>query len=114
MSATMINRSELERIKASILPSIEDNSRIERRKELKKKSEDRLKNWPNTLEALRLKKESFLKDREAEEEAKRQEIDREVCVKYSSWLPRGFNLCCELTGSGDTAESSSGGHSQSE
>jgi hypothetical protein len=96
MSATMINRSELERIKASILPSIEDNSRIERRKELKKKSEDRLKNWPNTLEALRLKKESFLKDREAEEEAKRQEIDREVCVKYSSWLPRGFNCAVNL------------------
>ena len=80
----MLSRKELERIKASILPSVEDNSKLERKKELKKKSEDRLKNWPNTLEALRLKKESFLKDREAEEEAKRQEIDREVknCIGF--------------------------------
>lgn len=77
---TIMSRAELERIKASILPSIEDNSKIERKKELKKKSEDRLKNWPNTLEALRLKKESFLKDREAEEELRRQEIDREVAL----------------------------------
>ena len=81
--SNIINRSELERIKASILPSIEDNSKIERKRELKKKSEDRLKNWPNTLEALRLKKESFMKDREAEEEAKRQEVDREVSLSTS-------------------------------
>lgn len=75
---TIMSKAELERIRASILPSIEDNSKIERKKALKKKSEDRLKNWPNTLEALRLKKESFLKDREAEEELRRQELDREV------------------------------------
>lgn len=89
--SNLLSRKELERIKASILPSVEDNSKLERKKELKKKSEDRLKNWPNTLEALRLKKESFLKDREAEEEAKRQEIDREVkncigCILYGCVL----------------------------
>ena len=77
---TTISRNELERIKASVLPSIEDNSKLEKKRALKKKSEDRLKNWPNTLEALRIKKESFLKDREAEEEAKRQEIDKEVML----------------------------------
>lgn len=77
---TVMSRAELDRIRASILPSVEDNSKIERKKELKKKSEDRLKNWPNTLEALRIKKESFLKDREAEEELRRQEIDREVLL----------------------------------
>jgi hypothetical protein len=76
--SNLISRSELERIKASILPSVEDNSRIQKKRALKEKSEARLKNWPNTLEALRIKKESFLKDREAEEEARRQEIDREV------------------------------------
>lgn len=75
-----MSKAELDRIRASILPSVEDNSKIERKKELKKKSEDRLKNWPNTLEALRIKKESFLKDREAEEELRRQEIDREVGI----------------------------------
>jgi hypothetical protein len=76
--SNVIARSELERIKASILPSVEDNSKRLKREAMKKRSEDRLKNWPNTLEALRIKKESFLKDREAEEEARRQEIDREV------------------------------------
>ena len=76
--SNIMSRAELERIKASVLPSIENNSKLERKKALKAKSDERLKNWPNTLEALRLKKESFIKDREAEEEAKRQEIDREV------------------------------------
>lgn len=77
-----MSRTELERIKASVLPSIENNSKLERKKALKAKSDERLKHWPNTLEALRLKKESFIKDREAEEEAKRQEIDREVSLSF--------------------------------
>lgn len=76
--ATIMSKAELERIKASLLPPVVDTSKMERKAELKKKSEERLKHWPNTLEALRIKKESFLKDREAEEEKKRQEIDREV------------------------------------
>ena len=76
--STIMSRAELERIKASILPSVEDFSRIEKKKALKAKSEERLKNWPNILEALRLKKESYLKDRIAEDEVQRQEIDREV------------------------------------
>jgi len=77
-----MSRAELERIKASVLPSIENNSKLERKRALKAKSDERLKNWPNTLEALRIKKESFIKDREAEEEAKRQEIDREVSSSF--------------------------------
>lgn len=79
-----MSRAELERIKASVLPSIENNSKLERKRALKAKSDERLKNWPNTLEALRIKKESFIKDREAEEEAKRQEIDREVSLSFHS------------------------------
>eukprot|EP00601_Ochromonadales_sp_CCMP2298_P005145 CAMPEP_0173177370 /NCGR_PEP_ID=MMETSP1141-20130122/4954_1 /TAXON_ID=483371 /ORGANISM="non described non described, Strain CCMP2298" /LENGTH=471 /DNA_ID=CAMNT_0014099765 /DNA_START=150 /DNA_END=1565 /DNA_ORIENTATION=+ len=72
-----MTRAELARIKQSIAPLQEDHSRVERKKELKAKSEERLKHWPNTLEALRLKKESFMKDREGDAEAKRQEVDRE-------------------------------------
>lgn len=60
------------------MPSVERNDAAFRKAELKKKSEDRLKNWPNTLEALRLKKESFLKDREAQDELERQKVDIEV------------------------------------
>ncbi len=77
-----MSRAELERIKASVLPSIENNSKLERKRALKAKSDERLKHWPNTLEALRIKKESFIKDREAEEEAKRQELDREVILSF--------------------------------
>lgn len=53
-----------------------------RRAELKRLSNERVKNWPNTLEALRKKKESFLKEREETEELRRQEQDREVL-----WIP---------------------------
>jgi transposase len=84
MAATIMSKSEIERIKASLLPEVRDTSKLERKAELKKKSEERLKHWPNTLEALRIKKESFLKDREDEEERKRQEIDREVSFKSLS------------------------------
>ncbi len=76
--AVIMTKAEIERIKASVKPSTEGNSALSRKAELKKKSEDRLKNWPNTLEALRLKKESFLKDRETQEELRRQQIDIEV------------------------------------
>lgn len=76
-SSIPISRNELNRIKASVLPPTENNYKNERRAELKKLSQDRLQHWPNTLEALRVKKENFLKDREDAEEEKRREIDRE-------------------------------------
>mmetsp|Transcript_2917 Transcript_2917/g.3074 ORF Transcript_2917/g.3074 Transcript_2917/m.3074 type:complete len:475 (-) Transcript_2917:209-1633(-) len=72
---SVINRSELQRIRENLEPAPERGNKAERRAELKKKSNDRLQNWPNTLEALRKKKESFLKDRESREEAARREID---------------------------------------
>jgi hypothetical protein len=76
-SSIPISRNELARIKASVLPPTENNYKNERRAELKKLSQDRLQHWPNTLEALRVKKENFLKDREESEEVKRREIDKE-------------------------------------
>lgn len=64
-------------MKASVLPPVENRARQERKAQLKAMSDERQKHWPNTLEALRRKKESFIKDREEKEELKRQEIDRE-------------------------------------
>jgi hypothetical protein len=73
----MISSGEIERMRRSVLPSTENHSREEKRAHLKHLSNEKLKHWPNTLEALRLKKESFLKEKAAEEELKRIEIDRE-------------------------------------
>lgn len=73
----MISSGEIERMRRSVLPSTENHSREEKRAHLKHLSNEKLKHWPNTLEALRLKKESFLKEKAAEEELKRVEIDRE-------------------------------------
>jgi len=77
---TIISAEELQKIRSHAhedsteLPNI---ARSQRRAELKKLSEQRYKKWPNTLENLRLKKMSFMKDKaEAEEEARR-EVDRQ-------------------------------------
>ena len=78
MATITLSRAELAQIKASILPSVENKSFLDRKAELKKKSEDKLKNWPNTLEAIRLKKENDFLDRENKAELQRQEIDRQV------------------------------------
>lgn len=64
-------------MKRSVLPPTENNDREQKRAHLKHLSNEKLKHWPNTLEALRLKKESFLKEKAAQEELKRVEIDRE-------------------------------------
>jgi len=73
----IIDRSEIERMKLSVMEIPPDNSKQIRRTELKKLSQDRLKHWPNTLEALRKKKENFLKDKAEEEEKRRQDIDKQ-------------------------------------
>jgi len=74
----VLTKSELERMKASVQPERLDNSQTLRKQDLKKLSDDKLKNWPNTLEALRRKKENFMKERAEQEELRRQEIDRQV------------------------------------
>eukprot|EP01006_Ploeotia_vitrea_P019374 TRINITY_DN51562_c0_g1_i1.p1 TRINITY_DN51562_c0_g1~~TRINITY_DN51562_c0_g1_i1.p1 ORF type:complete len:382 (-),score=61.70 TRINITY_DN51562_c0_g1_i1:276-1421(-) len=74
-SAIVMNREEIERMKRSVLPPEIDQTKEIARKERKAKSEDKLKHWPNTLEALRKKKESFMKDKEDRLEAARQEVD---------------------------------------
>lgn len=71
-------------MRASVRPMDEQpwNAALEKKKRLKALSDEKVKNWPNTLEALRKKKESFLKDRAALEELKRQEIDKQVMCPY--------------------------------
>ena len=74
----VLTKAELERMKRSVQDIPADFSAQERRAELKKKSEERVKHWPNTLEALRKKKENFIKEKAEQEELKRQEIDKQV------------------------------------
>lgn len=77
--ARVITASELERMRSSIAPiSNAEKNRIDKKAQLKQLSADRVQHWPNTLEANRTKKESFMKDREAQDELKRQEIDKQV------------------------------------
>lgn len=74
---TILSSKDLARIKASILPPVENKNAQDKKERLKKMSDDRMKNWPNTLEAMRKKKENYIKDKEDKAELKRQEIDRE-------------------------------------
>ena len=57
--------------------SVAERTRLDRKQELRQLSDEKTSKWPNTLEASRKKKESFLKDKEDREELRRQEIDRQ-------------------------------------
>jgi hypothetical protein len=78
----ILSKTEIDRMKASLLPSVENKSTLDRKAELKKKSEEKLKHWPNTLEAIRIKKEHAILDRERLAELQRQEVDKQV--RFSS------------------------------
>lgn len=73
-----ITQTDLKRMRESV-QEIDSNetSIIDKKAHLKKLSNDKVKNWPNTLEATRRKKEAFLKDKHEREELERQEIDRQ-------------------------------------
>jgi hypothetical protein len=64
MASIMISRGEMQRIQASVQPT-QLTYAESKRKALKSLSDDRVKHWPNTLEASRKKKESFKQDRAA-------------------------------------------------
>lgn len=69
--AVMISVDELERIKNQVQKTNEDpytTFRNEERKTLQQLSKSRIQNWPNTLEALRLKREEDRIKRLEEEE----------------------------------------------
>lgn len=73
----ILSHDDLFRMKQSILPVIIDHSKVNRKAELKRLSDEKVKNWPNTLEAMRLKKEMFLKERADQDELRRQDMDRQ-------------------------------------
>ena len=76
MPTTTVTQDELERIMASVSEPVQTD-REARRLALQKKSEARTDQWPNTLEAMRSKKDRWKKDKEDREEEARKKIDEE-------------------------------------
>mmetsp|Transcript_34872 Transcript_34872/g.62719 ORF Transcript_34872/g.62719 Transcript_34872/m.62719 type:complete len:460 (-) Transcript_34872:166-1545(-) len=76
MSFSVITKSQLEAIKEKCFDKPPDIN-LERRKELKKLSDERAQKWPNTLQAQRARKEKAKIERLEAEEAERVEIDRQ-------------------------------------
>eukprot|EP01035_Chromulina_nebulosa_P017737 gene17737-23332_t len=73
----VISQSELERIRNSLKEEQINIDQQSKKNKLKNLSNERVKHWPNTLEAMRKKKETFLKDKLEQEELVRQEIDKQ-------------------------------------
>lgn len=72
-SSALLSTSELSQMKSLL---IKDEESLSKKQSLKQKSESRYKNWGNTLEAQREKKEKDRLERLAAIEAAQQEIDR--------------------------------------
>lgn len=70
----ILRGSEVDRIRSSIQDPVQTNKEA-RRAALRARSQERTEKWPNTLEAMRRKKDNWKKDREAREEQRRQAID---------------------------------------
>ena len=78
-SCAVVGQSELERLRKladqqDAQVQLDDNAR---RENLRLLSDKRVANWPNTLEAQRVRKEKARKERLEEEERRRQLIDQE-------------------------------------
>ncbi|KAG6594201.1 Coiled-coil domain-containing protein [Phytophthora cinnamomi] len=73
---TTLSADELERMRASVSPPVQSD-REARRQAIKLKSEQRTATWPNTLEAMRKKKDRWKKDKEERLEEERKKIDEE-------------------------------------
>lgn len=78
-STAVMAESELQRLHDIIDNRTVENAKAQRtrREELKEISAKRVANWPNTIEAQRLKKERARKERFEEEEARRRIIDEQ-------------------------------------
>lgn len=76
MPSSTLTSDELERILASVSAPTQSN-REAKRLGTKAKSEQRTTQWPNTLEAMRKKKDRWKKDKEEREEEARRKIDEE-------------------------------------
>merc|ERR1719230_975752 len=81
----VLSRSEIERMKSSVAPpQITDTEA--RRRHLKKLSDERVKHWPNTLEATRRKKENWKKEKMDKEEAELQKRLRIEAIKRANTI----------------------------
>jgi len=79
---TTITRAELERMRRYTRPE-EPTQAENRQRRLKELSDAKVRNWPNTLEATRRKKESWKQERLAKEEAARKVIDAEEAELFN-------------------------------
>lgn len=74
--SNILSSSDINRIRASVQPPVKTHKETQRIK-LKQKSMDRTENWPNTLEAMRRKKDNWKKEKELMLEQSRLAIDVE-------------------------------------
>ena len=75
--AVVVSSGELERMRCSAGPETRSLKELERLGKLKALSDEKVRTWPNTLEAMRKKKENWKQEKREEEEKKRLDIDRE-------------------------------------
>ncbi|CCI42766.1 unnamed protein product [Albugo candida] len=75
-NVTKVSYSNYQRIAGTISPSVPSDKET-KRLELKQKSSDRYSQWPNTLDAMRQKKDRWKKDKEDREEKVRLRMDEE-------------------------------------
>ena len=98
-----MTRDELERLRARAdeTGQVRSDYKSQRRAQLKKMSDDKMKHWPNTLEANRIKKLRFVEEKARKEEEARQEIDRQEAehrrVQRLEAIKRANNLMYEQT-----------------
>lgn len=82
MANVVLSAAELQRIKTQVLEIPPDMAKKQEREYLKKLSDERATQWPNTIEAQRARKEKTRLDRlDAEEEVKKQIDVQEAKLK---------------------------------
>ncbi|CEG43463.1 uncharacterized protein PHALS_13658 [Plasmopara halstedii] len=92
---TTLCSDDLKRMKASVSPPVQSD-REAKRLAIKLKSVQRTSTWPNTLEAMRLKKDRWKKDKEEHLEELRKKVDEEEMrlqceaqskqIEHANWL----------------------------
>jgi hypothetical protein len=95
-NAVVISMDELQRIKQSCALNTDKDGerRAKDKKDLYEKSQARLKNWPNTIQALRKKKDDDRIRRLEDEEIERRMVDAEeeqLNVEYRQRAIEGAN-----------------------
>ncbi|CAM9604490.1 unnamed protein product, partial [Ascophyllum nodosum] len=73
----VLTQAELERVRATANTAPEIDAADARRRDLKKLCDERVRLWPNTLQAQRQKKENWKRKQDEEVEARRRVVDRQ-------------------------------------